>query len=370
MKSSEILSIPLQNKNSPATKFIERMYNSHPKNPFNRREFAMVYGAGDDAQLAFFELETSLKGDNWVHLKFFHTSPHREGVGTKAMQELQREAQKDGINIELVTWDKGKVSASKLEKFYKSVGFMPTTKGRGSKIMTWQSSTNEDKSRDNKEKVDDKEESDTSEIDEIFDKLQDSGYNLIGQGADATVWMKDTDPGVVKIIMPEDGKGAGAGAETFNKFYKFCKNNSALINLPKFISLKKFDLPQELKDKGYIVVGMEKLEEIPNGSFEEAMCWILSDLATKDFKWIQVSKMIRNPKTWEHFDEGMPVEEIINYVNQWSKIDKIRWSVLFALMKVLYQTGKLSKRDWDLHTENVMMRKDGTLVIVDPWLDI
>lgn len=246
---------------------------------------------------------------------------------------------------------------------------IPVWKKKGAKTMIWQSSINEDKNKeiedDNEEEI---EEPDTSATDEIFDQLEDKGYKLLGQGADATVWLKDTDPGVVKIIMPEDGKGAGSGAETFHKFYKFCKKNSSLINLPKFISLKKFDLPEELEKEGYIIVGMEKLEEIPSGSFEEAMCWILSDLATKDLKWSQVSRLLKNEKTWKHFDEGMPPEEIISTIHSWSKIDKIRWSILFALMKVLYQTGKLSKTGWDLHTENVMMRKDGTLVIIDPWI--
>jgi hypothetical protein len=36
-------------------------------------------------------------------------------------------------------------------------------------------------------------------------------------------------------------------------------------------------------------------------------------------------------------------------------------------MKLLYQSGKINKFGWDLHTENVMQRSNGELVIVDPW---
>jgi hypothetical protein len=37
---------------------------------------------------------------------------------------------------------------------------------------------------------------------------------------------------------------------------------------------------------------------------------------------------------------------------------------------MLYHTGSINKIGWDLHTENVMQRKDGTLVIIDPWFAI
>jgi len=36
-------------------------------------------------------------------------------------------------------------------------------------------------------------------------------------------------------------------------------------------------------------------------------------------------------------------------------------------MSLLYNTGRINKIGWDLHTENVMQRSDGTLVIIDPW---
>ena len=36
-------------------------------------------------------------------------------------------------------------------------------------------------------------------------------------------------------------------------------------------------------------------------------------------------------------------------------------------MRLVYATGRINKVGWDLHTENVMMRKNGELVIIDPW---
>jgi GNAT superfamily N-acetyltransferase len=391
MKSDEITLKKVDN--SKAQEFINKMYSTYPRNPLNPREFVMVYGEGDDQQLAALQLGTSHKGDDWVEIKFIYTYPHKQGVGKKALQELQDKARLDGIKLELWTWDKGGVPVTKLRKFYSGAGFTPGTK-RGPTTMTWEP-TNETQYDDEiptdhtKKKTpydhqktiqpsivepdepEEIEEPDTSATTEIFDKLERAGYKLLGQGRDATVWLKDTDPGVVKIIMPEDGQGAGPGAETFHQFYKFCTSHkySHLENLPKFIKLKKFDIPSDLTNIPYVMVGMEKLNKIPEGSFEEAITWILSDLATKDLKWEEAHKTIKNKKTWRHFDGSMSPAEITGIINDWSKVDKIKWGVLFTLMKVLYQTGKINKQDWDLHTENVMMRDDGALVIIDPWLD-
>jgi hypothetical protein len=70
-----------------------------------------------------------------VEVKWFQAYPLRQGVGTRAMQELQRLAQEDGISLTLFPWDKGQVSQGKLMKFYKSAGFQPTVKG--SKSLAW-----------------------------------------------------------------------------------------------------------------------------------------------------------------------------------------------------------------------------------------
>jgi hypothetical protein len=82
-----------------------------------------------------FELVPSMSQRGAVEIKWFQAYPLRQGVGTRAMQELQRLAQEDGISLTLFPWDKGQVSQSKLMKFYKSAGFQPTVKG--SKSLAW-----------------------------------------------------------------------------------------------------------------------------------------------------------------------------------------------------------------------------------------
>jgi GNAT superfamily N-acetyltransferase len=108
---------------SPARKFIRNMYEKYPQNPLNNREFGIIYGEGENMQVAFFELARSMRGPEWVEIRFVHTVPHRAGVGTRAMAEIQNMAQEAGVKLHLFAWDKGVVPQSKLRKFYTKTGF-------------------------------------------------------------------------------------------------------------------------------------------------------------------------------------------------------------------------------------------------------
>jgi hypothetical protein len=115
--------------------WINKIYSQYPRNPMNPKQFVMVYGQGEDQQLAMFELEPSISKPNAVEVKWFQSYPHRQGVGTRAMKELQSLAAKDGITLTLYPWDKGQVSQRNLTKFYKGVGYNPVNKG--GKTMSW-----------------------------------------------------------------------------------------------------------------------------------------------------------------------------------------------------------------------------------------
>lgn len=197
---------------------------------------------------------------------------------------------------------------------------------------------------------------------EIRRQLRSAGYRLLGSGADATVWAKKGSADVVKIIMPDHGYGSSQ-TKYFKQFYDFCQAHSDLANLPKFKELNEF----VIDGMDYTMVAMERLKPIPVGSFQEAMVWILSDLAVKPIKWPKAASVIKDPKTWEYFDDGMPPDQIIQTFNSLDKNALASYGLLFTLMALLYQTGRINKLGWDLHTENVMQRADGTLVIVDPW---
>jgi GNAT superfamily N-acetyltransferase len=122
------------NSNARALAWIEKVYAAYPQTWQNNHVMPLG-GSGDDQQFAMFELVPSMSQRGAVEIKWFQAYPLRQGVGTRAMQELQRLAQADGISLTLFPWDKGQVSQSKLMKFYKSAGFQPTVKG--SKSLAW-----------------------------------------------------------------------------------------------------------------------------------------------------------------------------------------------------------------------------------------
>lgn len=195
-------------------------------------------------------------------------------------------------------------------------------------------------------------------------KLRGAGYKLLGSGADATVWAKDAGT-VVKIIMPDDGQGAGSAGDTFMRFYEFCKEHPSIPNLPKF-SGREVDAFTE-DGKEYIMVTMERLKPIPEGSFEEAMVWILSELATKGITWEKALDTIGDERTWMNYD-GMDPVKVLQQLDRLDQVDLKEWGTLFKLMTLLYHRGKINKIGWDLHTENAMMR-GGTVVVTDPWFN-
>lgn len=117
-----------------AQAWIDKVYNMYPHTFQNNH--VMTWGEGDDQQFAMFELTPSFSKRGAVDVKWFQAYPLRQGVGSRAMKELQRLAREDGIGLTLYPWDKGQVSQSKLIKFYKSHGFTPTQKG--SKNMQWE----------------------------------------------------------------------------------------------------------------------------------------------------------------------------------------------------------------------------------------
>jgi hypothetical protein len=118
---------------SRAHAWIERVYDRYPAKWQNNH--VMTWGEGDDQQLAFFELTPSTSKKDAVEVKWFQAYPLRQGVGSRAMRELQDLAREDGIALTLYPWDKGQVSQAKLTKFYKGQGFQPTVKG--AKNMIW-----------------------------------------------------------------------------------------------------------------------------------------------------------------------------------------------------------------------------------------
>ena len=129
-----------ENTTSPAQTWVKKVYDMYPDWPYGQADKVMVWGEGQDQQFAAFKLKPLNSKVPTVDIEWIMTGPeHRQGVGSRAMKELQRLAQEDGIRLTLYPWDKGQVKQRDLIRFYKNQGFNPQVKG--SKQMHWQPDT-------------------------------------------------------------------------------------------------------------------------------------------------------------------------------------------------------------------------------------
>jgi hypothetical protein len=138
-ENTEPVKIKLNTNNQKAKSWIEKVYKLYPTTMLNNH--VMLWGEGDDQQMAVFELTPSFGRRDSVEVKWFQAYPLRQGVGSKAMRELQRLAKEDNIQLTLYPWDKGQVSQSKLMKFYKTQGFKPIKPGVKNMIWSPENST-------------------------------------------------------------------------------------------------------------------------------------------------------------------------------------------------------------------------------------
>jgi hypothetical protein len=92
------------------------------------------------------------------------------------------------------------------------------------------------------------------------------------------------------------------------------------------------------------------------------MVWALSDMVTENLSWDTVFKEL----LVQHMQVSKYMLELVRKrINSREFINT--YGQLYEVMKSLYQTGKINKFGWDLHTENVMQRSNGQLVIIVPF---
>jgi GNAT superfamily N-acetyltransferase len=119
-----------------ARAFIDQVYSQYPEWPYGQADRVMVWGSGEDQQFAAFKLIPGT-GDNTVEIDWIMAGPEqRKGVGSRAIQELQRQAQAAGIRLTLYPWANGRISQASLSRLYRRHGFKPITKG--AKPMAWE----------------------------------------------------------------------------------------------------------------------------------------------------------------------------------------------------------------------------------------
>ena len=200
----------------------------------------------------------------------------------------------------------------------------------------------------------------------IANQLKAAGYSNVGSGADSTVWAKDENY-IIKILMPED---LGSKAEqVFRKFYEFAMSHQDLACMPRFNEVNTVDI----NGKDYTQIEMERLNPIEKGTFMEGVVWFFSDFCQAKETWNKVDHAMGLSDTWEWYPYTKNSKSIVNvYVRQWQDLmynekSYAMYKQLYNSMSVLYNTGMINKFGWDLHTADVMQRKNGQPVIIDPW---
>ena len=94
-ESEETLRVRMAH-NARAKAWIDKVYAKYPQTWQNNHVMPMG-GQGDDQQFAMFELIPSMSKKDSVEVKWFQAYPLRQGVGSRAMKELQELARAVGI---------------------------------------------------------------------------------------------------------------------------------------------------------------------------------------------------------------------------------------------------------------------------------
>lgn len=191
-------------------------------------------------------------------------------------------------------------------------------------------------------------------------QLTADGYRIIGKGRDALVFSKKDDPEVVKFFIGTEGywspNDAAAG---FLAFAKFCKDYPTR-HLPRFGSITK----RTFGNEDLYHVNMEKLHRLNDNEYLVAKSMV--DAVRDNLAYEDAINMIKN-----YGSKALP-----KYQKQ---VEKERTSALkiaeqnkelFTVIEKLHHTSKSEDISLDLFNgtaDNIMKRKDGTIVVVDPF---
>lgn len=203
----------------------------------------------------------------------------------------------------------------------------------------------------------------------IDNVMKQAGYRHLGSGVDAHVWTKDTGS-VIKLLIPTSDDLSTA-ERTFLDFYNFVQKNQGNQFLPKFIKIQGTAFERfEIDGEPFLQISLEKLDPLPKQTPIEGIIWLMSDDAADGRPWSETFNLMRkarHPK-WKWFDGYDVIYHDVAEMMGMSGA-KEYYGQLYKTMQQLVQLGKKRGYGWDLHTENVMQRNDGTPVITDPWYD-
>jgi GNAT superfamily N-acetyltransferase len=309
---------------SPAQAWIDQVYSQYQDWPYGQADRVMVWGAGEDQQFAAFKLKPGADA-NTVEIDWLMAGPEqRKGIGSRAIKELQRQAQPAGIKLTLYPWAKGKISQKSLTKLYQRHGFNPTTKG--AKAMTWQPIN---------EINDEDELSVSQQVEEYF---TNRGYRYLGSGRDQIAFRSPRGT-VVKVV----GIGEEEREDIVKTYVGFFLRNQRNTHYPRIYNAGDFTVD----DETYFVYEMEYLNPV---SGEGPILEYLEDL---------MHTLERNgDRGVAAFRQNRPLPSGLSE----QQID----GLLVATQDLQDAIGGPAPLDLG-SIENLGRRKDGQIVIIDPF---
>lgn len=194
----------------------------------------------------------------------------------------------------------------------------------------------------------------------VKSQLADAGYKSIGKGIDAIVFAKKDSPDVIKVLVGERDRKTNNAAAGFLAFAEFCKTVKS-PHLPKFGNITKMKIDTE----EVYQVSMERLYKLSED--EDDVSWIMARFAEFGNSFEDVIKDIEETGSGAHPKYR---KEIALRQSKQIKIAQKNQSV-FPIMQQLHKhASSLKGMSLDLVNDvshNIMKRRDGTWVIVDPF---
>ena len=146
-----------------------------------------------------------------------------------------------------------------------------------------------------------------------------------------------------------------------------CESGEQVAESRAEITLRHSTFEFTMDGEQYLQISIEKLKTIPRNSLAELSIWWFEDSVTKGKTFYEVVKEIQEIK---QKTGGFSLKLIQEFQAELQGSKRNDWLLLYSTIQALSAHMKKAKGlGWDLHTENAMMRSDGTVVITDPFTD-
>lgn len=191
--------------------------------------------------------------------------------------------------------------------------------------------------------------------DHFAKRLAKQGYKFLGQGVDQAAFTVPGNPNLVLKIFGygEYEPGGDPGHKMFFRWAKFCQKNSNNPYLPKFSGFEKVKIDGET----YIMMYQERLTH--NKVIGNAVADLANIAETISFKG-----KYGQPTSLNGYKDDTMYQDTVDILERAGVNVKELFNTLMKLVKI----GNTQGYDWDMHSNNVMVRPNGRPVIVDPWV--